>query len=62
MPVHQFVNDRHLVEQGLTNYWGYNSIGFFAPDAALRHGRHARQQVQRVQDDGEGAAPRPASR
>lgn len=33
LPVHQFVADRHLVERGLTNYWGYNSIGFFAPDA-----------------------------
>jgi glycogen operon protein len=32
MPVHQFVVDRHLKEKGLTNYWGYNSIGFFAPD------------------------------
>jgi glycogen operon protein len=32
LPVHQFVVDRHLAEQGLTNYWGYNSIGFFAPD------------------------------
>lgn len=32
MPVHSFVDDRHLVEQGLSNYWGYNSIGFFAPD------------------------------
>ncbi len=30
-PVHQFVHDAHLVEQGLRNYWGYNSIGFFAP-------------------------------
>jgi len=33
LPVHQFVADRHLVDRGLTNYWGYNSIGFFAPDA-----------------------------
>ena len=33
MPVHAFVDDRHLVEAGLRNYWGYNSIGFFAPDA-----------------------------
>jgi isoamylase len=33
MPVHHFVADRHLVEKGLTNYWGYNTIGFFAPDA-----------------------------
>ena len=32
MPVHLFANDRHLVERGLTNYWGYNTIGFFAPD------------------------------
>jgi len=32
LPVHQFVIDRHLPEKGLTNYWGYNSIGFFAPD------------------------------
>jgi isoamylase len=32
MPVHVFVDDRHLVEKGLRNYWGYNSIGFFAPD------------------------------
>ncbi|MDO9380773.1 MAG: glycogen debranching protein GlgX [Nocardioidaceae bacterium] len=31
MPVHQFVQDSHLVESGLRNYWGYNSIGFFAP-------------------------------
>lgn len=33
MPVHHFLNDRHLVEKGLTNYWGYNTIGFFAPDS-----------------------------
>ena len=32
LPVHQFVVDRHLAERGLTNYWGYNTIGFFAPD------------------------------
>jgi len=32
MPVHAFVDERHLVEKGLTNYWGYNSIGFFVPD------------------------------
>ena len=31
LPVHAFVHDRHLVERGLRNYWGYNSIGFFAP-------------------------------
>ena len=32
LPIHQHVIDRHLAERGLTNYWGYNSIGFFAPD------------------------------
>jgi len=32
MPVHAFVDEHHLVERGLRNYWGYNSIGFFAPD------------------------------
>ncbi|GIE97262.1 glycogen debranching protein GlgX [Paractinoplanes rishiriensis] len=31
MPVHQFVHDSTLVDRGLTNYWGYNTIGFFAP-------------------------------
>jgi isoamylase len=33
MPVHTFINDRHLVQHGLGNYWGYNSIGYFAPHA-----------------------------
>jgi isoamylase len=32
MPVHSFIDDRQLVERGLRNYWGYNSIGFFAPE------------------------------
>jgi isoamylase len=36
LPVHQFVQDSHLEEKGLRNYWGYNSIGFFAP-----HGEYA---------------------
>jgi glycogen operon protein len=34
LPVHQFVQDNHLLEKGLRNYWGYNSIGFFAPHGA----------------------------
>ncbi|MGV8878677.1 MAG: glycogen debranching protein GlgX [Sphingobacteriaceae bacterium] len=33
MPVHHFINDGHLDSLGLSNYWGYNTIGFFAPDA-----------------------------
>jgi isoamylase len=32
LPVHHFIRDKHLVDRGLTNYWGYNSVGFFAPD------------------------------
>jgi glycogen operon protein len=31
LPIHAFVHDRHLIQRGLRNYWGYNSIGFFAP-------------------------------
>ena len=46
LPVHQFVHDHHLVEQGLRNYWGYNSIGFFAPhDEYAATGRRG-EQVQ----------------
>ena len=46
LPVHQFVHDHRLVDSGLRNYWGYNSIGFLAPqnDYAAR-GQHG-QQVQ----------------
>jgi isoamylase len=36
MPVHHFLQDKHLVDQGLRNYWGYNSISFLAP-----HGEYA---------------------
>ena len=32
MPVHFFLHDRHLADQGLSNYWGYNTLGFFAPN------------------------------
>ena len=32
LPIHAFVNDQHLLHKGMTNYWGYNSIAFFAPD------------------------------
>ena len=32
MPVHHHVDDRHLVDRGLSNYWGYNTLSFFAPD------------------------------
>ena len=32
LPIQTFVNDSHLLDKGLTNYWGYNTIGFFAAD------------------------------
>ena len=38
LPVHAFVDDRYLVERKLHNYWGYNSIGFFAPDSRYMSG------------------------
>lgn len=41
MPVQLFYNDRHLVERGLTNYWGYNTIGFFSPASRyISHGQN----------------------
>ncbi|MGZ8735525.1 MAG: glycogen debranching protein GlgX [Nocardioides sp.] len=46
MPVHQFVQDTTLVEKGLANYWGYNTIGFFAPHNAYSAGGQRGQQVQ----------------
>ncbi len=39
MPVHHYVRDRHLVERDLTNYWGYNSFGYFAPERQLAASR-----------------------
>src|SRR4029450_12042444 len=35
MPVHHHSRDRHLEQRGLTNYWGYNSFGYFAPERRL---------------------------
>jgi isoamylase len=35
MPIHAAVDDRHLIQRGLVNYWGYNTIAFFAPDPRL---------------------------
>jgi glycogen operon protein len=46
MPVHQFVHDRRLVESGLRNYWGYNSIGYFAPHNAYAVGGDRGAQVR----------------
>ncbi|NJC23112.1 glycogen operon protein [Arthrobacter pigmenti] len=46
MPVHQFVNDSTLQEKGLSNYWGYNTIGFFAPHNAYGSTGDEGEQVQ----------------
>src|SRR5919107_1541718 len=46
MPVHQFVQDTTLVDKGLSNYWGYNTIGFFAPHNAYAATGQRGQQVQ----------------
>ncbi len=47
LPIHHFVRDKHLADQELTNYWGYNTIGFFAPDIRYAvspvRGRHVRE-------------------
>jgi isoamylase len=43
MPVHAFVDDRHLVAHGLRNYWGYNSIGYFAPDMRYSASGHVNE-------------------
>lgn len=46
MPVHQFVNDGTLQEKGLSNYWGYNTISFFAPHNAYSSAGQRGEQVQ----------------
>ncbi|MDR9438500.1 MAG: glycogen debranching protein GlgX [Halomonas sp.] len=38
LPIHAFVDDQHLLEQGLRNYWGYNTLGFFAPHSRYLSG------------------------
>src|SRR5215208_4212256 len=45
MPVHQFVSDQFIQDRGLTNYWGYNSVGFFAPDVRYSSTGTLGQQV-----------------
>ncbi|BBJ40292.1 glycogen operon protein GlgX homolog [Streptomyces antimycoticus] len=45
MPVHQFVHDHRLADAGLANYWGYNTIGFFAPHNAYASWGDRGQQV-----------------
>ncbi len=46
MPVHHFANDSTLIDKGLSNYWGYNTIGFFAPDPKYSSSPNPGGQVQ----------------
>jgi isoamylase len=57
LPVHTFISDGLLLDKGLTNYWGYNSIGFFAPDPRYSHEREQtlrefKEMVARLHDAG----------
>ncbi|MFO1430814.1 MAG: glycogen debranching protein GlgX [Candidatus Competibacteraceae bacterium] len=48
LPVHTFIDDRLLLEKGLKNYWGYNSIGYFAPEPRYFAGGHLNEFKQMV--------------
>ncbi|ANH40272.1 Glycogen debranching enzyme [Nocardioides dokdonensis FR1436] len=50
LPVHQFVSEPSLTERGATNYWGYNSIGYFAPHAAYSSSGEHGQQVREFKE------------
>ena len=55
LPMHGFIEDQHLLEQGLRNYWGYNSIAFFAPHApylASGHLNEFKEMVAHIHDAG----------
>ena len=45
LPIHEFVSEPHLRKHGMTNYWGYNSIGYFAPHSAYSSSGDRGQQV-----------------
>jgi glycogen operon protein len=45
MPVHEFLDDKHLLDKGLRNYWGYNTINYFAPAARYSSGGDRGQQI-----------------
>jgi len=50
LPTHQFVHDKHLLDRGVRNYWGYNSIGFFAPDVRYRCGDERASEVRQFKE------------
>ncbi|MBI4179994.1 glycogen debranching protein GlgX [bacterium] len=48
MPIHQHAYDRHLLERGLSNYWGYNTLAYFAPDT--RYASHPQPADESVRE------------
>jgi len=58
LPVHHHLDERHLVERKLSNYWGYNTLGFFAPEMRFKVARPIRRRAARIQDDGSRSARR----
>jgi isoamylase len=50
MPVHHFVEDKHLLDKGLNNYWGYNTLGFFAPDSRYSSNGSRGEQVNEFKE------------
>lgn len=50
MPVHHFITDKHLLDRGLSNYWGYNTIGFFAPDVRYTSSGVCGEQVHEFKE------------
>jgi glycogen operon protein len=50
LPIHAFLDDAHLLDQGLRNYWGYNTIGFFAPEARYASSQEVGGQVREFKE------------
>ncbi|MGA0010329.1 MAG: glycogen debranching protein GlgX [Candidatus Nanopelagicales bacterium] len=50
LPIHHFVDETHLLELGLTNYWGYNTLGFFAPHGAYSASGSRGEQVREFKE------------
>jgi len=50
MPIHAFVDDQFLLDRGLKNYWGYNTINFFAPDPRYRAGSELGSEVRQFKE------------
>jgi len=50
LPIHAFLDDRHLIENGLCNYWGYNTLGFFAPSRKYSTAQTASDSVREFKE------------